>query len=110
MREYDVLYYVRFAIDTGVRVGRWYDLRLSHEGLHMRLCEDREERPETRVLAFDIETTKAVLKFPDAKSDQVMMISYMVDDVGYLITNREIVSEDIGSCVIVLCWGWWVCY
>lgn len=24
-----------------------------------------------------------------------MMISYMIDGVGYLITNREIVSEDI---------------
>jgi len=83
------------------------------------------------VLAFDIETTKLPLKFPDPETDQIMMISYMIDgqvmgwqsylhaaatklgsrllfqlqpgDVtsvsvtlqGYLITNREIVSEDI---------------
>lgn len=31
------------------------------------------------VLAFDIETTKLPLKFPDAESDQIMMISYMID-------------------------------
>lgn len=28
---------------------------------------------------------------------QVFMISYMLDKQGYLIVNREIVSEDIGS-------------
>ena len=31
------------------------------------------------VLAYDIETTKLPLKFPDSASDQVMMISYMID-------------------------------
>ncbi|KAG6881906.1 DNA polymerase epsilon catalytic subunit, partial [Termitomyces sp. Mi166 len=46
-------------------------------------------------MAFDIQTTKAPLKFPDQAIDQVMMISYMVDGQGFLITNREIVSEDI---------------
>lgn len=30
-------------------------------------------------MAFDIETTKLPLKFPDAESDQIMMISYMID-------------------------------
>jgi len=30
-------------------------------------------------MAFDIETTKAPLKFPDQLTDQVMMISYMID-------------------------------
>ena len=46
-------------------------------------------------MAFDIETTKAPLKFPDQQNDQIMMISYMIDGQGFLITNREIVSEDI---------------
>jgi DNA polymerase epsilon subunit 1 len=46
-------------------------------------------------MAYDIETTKLPLKFPDAAIDQVMMISYMIDGQGFLITNREIVSEDI---------------
>lgn len=31
------------------------------------------------VLAFDIETTKLPLKFPDTETDQIMMISYMID-------------------------------
>jgi DNA polymerase epsilon subunit 1 len=46
-------------------------------------------------LAYDIETTKLPLKFPDAATDQIMMISYMIDGNGYLITNREIISENV---------------
>lgn len=53
------------------------------------------ERPEPIVLAFDIETTKLPLKFPDATTDQIMMISYMIDGQGFLITNREILSSNI---------------
>lgn len=30
-------------------------------------------------MAFDIETTKLPLKFPDASFDVIMMISYMID-------------------------------
>ena len=30
-------------------------------------------------MAFDIETTKLPLKFPDSAVDQIMMISYMID-------------------------------
>ena len=56
---------------------------------------DRVKRAEPVVMAYDIETTKAPLKFPDQAVDQVMMISYMIDGQGYLITNRDIVSEDI---------------
>lgn len=47
------------------------------------------------VLAYDIETSKLPLKFPDAASDKIMMISYMIDGHGFLITNREIVAEDV---------------
>lgn len=47
------------------------------------------------ILAYDIETTKLPLKFPDSSIDQIMMISYMIDGKGFLITNREIVSEDV---------------
>ena len=31
------------------------------------------------VCAFDIETTKLPLKFPDSAIDSIMMISYMID-------------------------------
>jgi len=46
-------------------------------------------------LAFDIETTKQPLKFPDSTIDCIMMISYMIDGKGFLIINREIVGADI---------------
>lgn len=57
--------------------------------------DDILERPDPIVLAFDIETTKLPLKFPDSQTDQIMMISYMIDAQGYLITNREIISTDV---------------
>jgi len=47
------------------------------------------------VCAFDIETTKLPLQFPNAEYDQVFMISYMVDKQGFLIVNREVVGGDI---------------
>lgn len=95
IREYDVPYHVRVLIDCGIHVGKWYNV-YAHQG-HIRLEEDKETLAfaDPVVLAFDIETTKAPLKFPDLKIDQVMMISYMIDGEGFLITNREVISEDI---------------
>ncbi|GAA6009169.1 hypothetical protein JCM11491_005778 [Sporobolomyces phaffii] len=97
IREYDVPYYLRVAIDKNIRVGLWYEVTPSQEGgeIGFRRLEERVARAEPVVLAFDIETTKAPLKFPDQLTDQVMMISYMIDGQGFLITNREIVSSDI---------------
>jgi len=40
---------------------------------------DLVHRPEPVILAFDIETTKLPLKFPDVAIDSIMMISYMID-------------------------------
>lgn len=59
---------------------------------------DLLQRAEVHVCAFDIETTKLPLKFPDAEYDSVMMISYMVDGHGYLIINRE-VTERFLFCI-----------
>jgi DNA polymerase epsilon subunit 1 len=64
---------------------------------------DRELKAEPVVLAFDIECTKAPLKFPSADVDEIFMISYMVSDPthsgrpaqGYLITSRSVVSADV---------------
>jgi DNA polymerase epsilon subunit 1 len=56
---------------------------------------DLVDRPEWKILAYDIETTKLPLKFPDVRIDRVMMISYVVDGEGFLIVNREIVAKDI---------------
>ncbi|KAJ8568462.1 hypothetical protein K7X08_027995 [Anisodus acutangulus] len=95
LREYDVPYHVRFAIDNDVRCGQWYDVSVSSSGVMLEKRTDLLQRAEVHVCAFDIETTKLPLKFPDAEYDSIMMISYMVDGQGYLIINRECVAEDI---------------
>ncbi|KAG8329998.1 hypothetical protein J6590_073656 [Homalodisca vitripennis] len=97
IREYDVLYHVRVSIDLKIFVGSWYSVHSKgpFDAPSITKREDLIERPDPIVLAFDIETTKLPLKFPDAASDQIMMISYMIDGQGYLITNREIISEDV---------------
>ncbi|CEP06775.1 hypothetical protein [Parasitella parasitica] len=96
IREYDVPYYVRVAMDLDIRVGLWYIAKALMDGT-VELTRQTElvHRPEPVVLAFDIETTKLPLKFPDVTIDSIMMISYMIDGRGYLITNREIISQDI---------------
>ncbi|EPS44616.1 hypothetical protein H072_1405 [Dactylellina haptotyla CBS 200.50] len=95
IREYDVPYHVRVSIDLDIRIGKWYTVEAKHGVIGLSLIEDRLARADPVILAFDIETTKLPLKFPDALIDQIMMISYMIDGQGFLITNREIVSEDI---------------
>ncbi|EDO19087.1 hypothetical protein Kpol_2000p54 [Vanderwaltozyma polyspora DSM 70294] len=91
IREYDVPYHVRVSIDKDVRVGKWY--KVTAAGFIE--YTEKVAFADPVVLAFDIETTKAPLKFPVSSVDQIMMISYMIDGEGYLITNREIISEDI---------------
>ena len=96
LREYDVPYHERWAIDSRVRCAKWYSVeRVSTECTELTLQEDMVRWAEPRVCAFDIETTKLPLQFPNAEYDQVFMISYMLDTKGYLIINREVVSEDI---------------
>ncbi|CAI4215664.1 unnamed protein product [Parascedosporium putredinis] len=95
IREYDVPYQVRVMIDLDIRVGKWYFVEAKAGQITVKCNEDKLAPADPVVLAYDIETTKPPLKFPDAASDQIMMISYMINGKGYLITNREIVSEDI---------------
>ena len=97
MREHDLPLHVRVSIDKSIFVGSWYDVvcKGGSEQPVITKREDLIERPDCIVLAFDIETTKLPLKFPDAAVDQVMMISYMIDGQGYLICNREIISTDV---------------
>lgn len=95
VREYDVPYYLRVAIDNGIRAGLWYAVTFTLNQPSFTPLPERVKCADPVVMAYDIETTKAPLKFPDQAIDQVMMISYMVDGQGYLITNRDIVSEDI---------------
>ncbi|XP_065073055.1 DNA polymerase epsilon catalytic subunit 1 [Ochlerotatus camptorhynchus] len=97
MREHDVPYHVRVSIDLNIFCGLWYTMRIrgGDDPPIITPRPDILDRPEPVVLAFDIETTKLPLKFPDAQTDQIMMISYMVDGQGYLLTNREIISADV---------------
>ncbi|KAI5863661.1 DUF1744-domain-containing protein [Durotheca rogersii] len=97
IREYDVPYHVRVMIDMDIRVGKWYFVEVKHGITTLKLNEEHLVQADPVVMAFDIETTKAPLKFPDAAIDQIMMMSYMIDGQGFLITNREIVSEDIAD-------------
>jgi DNA polymerase epsilon subunit 1 len=78
-----------------IRTGKWYTVEAKHGVTTMNCLEERLARADPVVMAYDIETTKLPLKFPDAAIDQIIMISYMIDGQGFLITNREIVSEDI---------------
>ena len=68
MREHDVPYLVRACIDLGLRAGMWYTLTPDPEG--GVALSDRATLPKAAptVLAFNIECTKAPLKFPDADS------------------------------------------
>ncbi|WVR03512.1 DNA polymerase epsilon catalytic subunit A [Kwoniella sp. DSM 27419] len=95
IREHDIAYYLRVAIDLDVRVGLWYTVTSQTGVISLERIPSLVKRAEPVVMAYDIETSKQPLKFPDQQTDQIMMISYMIDGQGYLITNREIVGEDI---------------
>jgi DNA polymerase epsilon subunit 1 len=88
-REWDVPYHIRVAIDKGIhsltkltldiRIGKWYTVKAKAGQITIDVIEDRLKRADPVVLAFDIETAKSPLKFPDATVDPIMMISYMID-------------------------------
>jgi DNA polymerase epsilon subunit 1 len=69
LREYDVPYMVRVAIDLDLRVGAWYTVApvQGSEACDLVWQRDLLELCEPRVLAFDIECEKAPLKFPNAE-------------------------------------------
>jgi DNA polymerase epsilon subunit 1 len=70
-----------------IRVGRWYTCSPVVGGVTVDRRRDMLHRADPRVLAFDIETTHMPLKFPDARTDQVMMISYMVRDLSRCVST-----------------------
>ena len=94
--EHDVALTNRACIDEDIKAGRWYNVK-KRSLLEMDLVYLPEMlvKPDLRVFAFDIETSKAPLKFPDAQYDPVLMISAMCDGAGFLLVNREEVSADV---------------
>ena len=90
IREFDILYHTRVCIDLNIRAGKWYRISFRDNFIDKIICmEDIVERPDLKYLAFDIETSKSELQFPDAKVDVVMMISLMYEGDAYLIINRD---------------------
>lgn len=96
IREYDLPFTQRVMIDHNLRVGKWYEVeRDSNDVARFEEDVNKIDRPNLKTCAFDIETTKEPLRFPDAETDSIIMISLMIDGQGFLIVNREIVSEEI---------------
>ncbi|KAK0725137.1 DNA polymerase epsilon [Lasiosphaeris hirsuta] len=73
IREYDVPYHVRVMIDLDIRVGVWYFVEAKN-GVTTIVRDHDRLAPADPV---------SPLKFPDA--------------AGFLITNREVISEDIAD-------------
>ncbi|KAI2497495.1 protein of unknown function (DUF1744) [Fragilaria crotonensis] len=96
LREYDVPYLVRVCTDLNIRAGAWYTVTPNPTNIGVTLSDqDVETKASPSYMAFDIECTKAPLKFPDANHDSIFMISYMVEGQGYLILSRSVVSQDV---------------
>lgn len=69
--------------------------RERHGDIELHERSDLMANGDVLVCAFDIETTKFPLQLPNSDYDRIFMISYMMDGEGFLISNREIVSEAI---------------
>jgi len=81
-REHDVPYHVRASIDKKICAAVWYSIKMeAGNDFNPQITRrpDIIESPDCIVLAYDIETTKLPLKFPDSATDQIIMISYMID-------------------------------
>ncbi|RDB26807.1 DNA polymerase epsilon catalytic subunit A [Hypsizygus marmoreus] len=83
------------SMDIEIDGDEWTDLGGARSGI--RGARDQDPRESIiDIREFDVPYYLRVAIDNDIRAiDQVMMISYMVDGQGYLITNREIVSEDI---------------
>ncbi|KAL8452745.1 hypothetical protein Emed_001309 [Eimeria media] len=97
--ESDVLYVTRCCIDLNIRCGRWYRLTRTGPSISDKFTleplEDATASPPLGVLAYDIECYKQPLKFPDKESDPIILVSYVHNQQGYLLVNREFLSADI---------------
>jgi DNA polymerase epsilon subunit 1 len=83
IREYDVPFHIRYAIDTDLRCGHWYSVS-AHEGtVTLKHRPDLIFRAEPRVCAFDIETTKLPMHFPNSEHDQVCCSRRMRPQQGH---------------------------
>lgn len=93
IREYDVPYHSRVCIDLDIRAALWYRISFKDGCIDQQKIikvEDKKDRPDLKILAFDIETSKQPLKFPDANFDCIIMISLMYEVTLNFIVGRSI--------------------
>ena len=93
--EYDIDPVTRFCIDGGVQIGFWYKV-VKESGVEFLEKLPKEDRPDLRILAFDIECHKEPLRFPDPEKDEVVLISLTDEQLRTsLISNRTRVASEI---------------
>ena len=81
-------YHSRVCIDTGLRAGKWFQVEVEDKLItKLEAAAGQRAMPDLKILAYDIETSKDPLKFPDAEKDEVMMISLMYEGEAFLIVN-----------------------
>ncbi|EZG43301.1 DNA polymerase [Gregarina niphandrodes] len=100
--EHDIDIATAYMIDRDIRCGKWYMIDSNPEDKDFPIISSAGESwksklPLLRILAWDIETHKAPLKFPQAEIDPVMSISYYTNQGGYLLVNRQHFSRDIAD-------------
>ena len=80
IREFDVPFHSRVCIDIGLRAGKWFSVEVEDKMVkNIEVFSGQRAMPEMKILAYDIETSKDPLKFPDAEKDEIMMISLMYE-------------------------------
>ena len=67
----------------------WYDVAYDGENYIIQACATKILFPDLKIFAYDIETYKLPLKFPNPDNDPIIMISIRTASNGYLIINRE---------------------
>ncbi|MHA1207148.1 MAG: 3'-5' exonuclease, partial [Candidatus Hodarchaeales archaeon] len=102
-READVLYNHRVAIDHNIRVGRWYEAKISRGEIQKISMLMKKAPPELRILAYDIETVFDITREPDPNRDAISMISLFMGDTNFLLINDQVVeTKDVSQLEIIL--------
>jgi len=70
IREYDVPVHIRFCIDKQINASVWYQVTFANSCIvNCEKLPDMVDRPDYHIMAYDIETTKLPMKFPNVKID-----------------------------------------
>jgi DNA polymerase epsilon subunit 1 len=64
-------FYVLCPVSAGVRAGHWFTVKVQDGITTLHHRPDLLQRAEPVICAFDIETTKLPLRFPNSAHDQV---------------------------------------